>query len=284
MLCCFFKTGHYDHFTDRFRDFNDIWRHRTLKICTRSIWASSIVTLAPYLKLGEKLNTLSLNTGVTCAECTLVHQTQSHKKETISNLSYSDKIINKKSNFHHASLRLHPHSLSFLYPWIPSLSLSLSPFSLPSSSTHPLPALLLSVLLVCVWLFHNTSKTRSPSRGHIVNVADTVPSDYLQYGLNNRKQREMSSLVITLGLFSRPSCIVFMRWTRFEMKGWNAESLSCIRGGFLSRSSSLINPDTQIYRGQMLCRDLNWRWIKQQDKADVEVMTTSAQHFLENFT
>lgn len=40
-----------------------------------------------------------------------------------------------------------------------------------------------------------------PVRGNIVNVADTVPSAYLQLVLNNRKPGEMSSPVIMWGLF-----------------------------------------------------------------------------------
>lgn len=38
-------------------------------------------------------------------------------------------------------------------------------------------------------------------RGNIVNVVDTVPSAHLQLVLNNRKPGEMSSPIITLGLF-----------------------------------------------------------------------------------
>lgn len=42
------------------------------------------------------------------------------------------------------------------------------------------------------------------ARGNIVNVADTVPSAYLLHVLNNRKPGEMSSPIITSGLFFFP--------------------------------------------------------------------------------
>ncbi len=84
-----------------------------------------------------------------------------------------------------------------------SLSLSLLFCSLPPSLyTH----LSLSIVDCCRTgsvsdYFSADQRGSRPVRGNIVNVVDTVPSAYLQHVLNNRKPGEMSSPVITSGLF-----------------------------------------------------------------------------------
>lgn len=54
---------------------------------------------------------------------------------------------------------------------------------------------------VCVAFSTQIKEGSHPIRGNLVNVADTVPSAYLQLVLNNRKPGEMSSPIITPGLF-----------------------------------------------------------------------------------
>lgn len=92
------------------------------------------------------------------------------------------------------------------------VSASPSPFSSvsyfpppPLPPTHLSLSLFLAELACVCGFFSADQRGSHPVRGNIVNVADTVPSAYLQLVLNNRKLGEMSSPIITSGLFF-PSC------------------------------------------------------------------------------
>lgn len=63
---------------------------------------------------------------------------------------------------------------------------------------------------VCDLLSEDQSGSH-PVRGNVVNVADTVPSAYLQLVLNNRKPGEMSSPIIASGLFPPSSPYSILR-------------------------------------------------------------------------
>lgn len=88
----------------------------------------------------------------------------------------------------------------------------------------------------CVAFSSQFKEGSHPVRGNVVNVADTVPSAYLQLVLNNRKPGEISSPVITPGLFFPSSPYSIQGPTSNKIKARNVESQSSIRGGFQSRA------------------------------------------------